>query len=117
MRQRRGGIRSWSIVLAMLGAAALVGLHAQSSRRADGDDLRAGYDTYRSMRQSSPPAVVKWQYLGPTNISGRSTDHAVADKGGPPEYVEQNWDRLVGQAQAIAEVYVEEQAAKAKAKK
>jgi hypothetical protein len=42
---------------------------------------------------------------------------AVADKGGPPEYVEQNWDRLVNQAQAIAEAYVEDQAAKAKAKK
>jgi len=42
--------------------------------------------------------------------------HAVADKGGPPEYVEQNWDRLVAQAQGIAEAFVEDQAAKAKAK-
>ena len=82
MRQRRGGIRSSSIVLAMLAAAALAGLHAQSSRRADADDLRAGYETYRSMRQSSPHAVLKWQYLGPTNISGRATDVAVADRGG-----------------------------------
>src|SRR6202035_1125517 len=41
---------------------------------------------------------------------------AVADKGGPPDYVEQNWDRLVAQAQTIAELYVEDQAAK-KAKK
>ena len=40
--------------------------------------------------------------------------HSVADKGGPPQYVDRNWDRLVGQAQAIAELYVAEQAAKAK---
>jgi photosystem II stability/assembly factor-like uncharacterized protein len=66
----------------MLAAAALAGLHAQSSRRADGDDLRAGYETFRSMRQSSPHAALKWQYLGPTNISGRATDVAVVDRGG-----------------------------------
>jgi electron transport complex protein RnfB len=40
----------------------------------------------------------------------------VADKGGPPDYVQQNWDRLVTQARTIAELYVEDQAAKAKAK-
>src|SRR6266849_5769186 len=33
----------------------------------------------------------------------------VADKGGPPEYVEKNWDRLVGAAQALAELSVEQQ--------
>ena len=29
---------------------------------------------------------------------------AVADKGGPPDYVEKNWDRLVGTAQHLAEL-------------
>ena len=82
MRQRRGRVRGCSTVLAMLVAAALAGLHAQSSRRADADDLRSGYDTYRSMRQSSPHAALKWQYLGPTNLSGRATDVAVVDRGG-----------------------------------
>ena len=32
----------------------------------------------------------------------------VANKGGPPEYVEKNWDRLVGAAQALAELAVEQ---------
>ena len=82
MRQRRGGIRSRSTVLAMLAAAALAGLQAQPSRRADADDLRGAYDTYRSMRQSSSHAALKWQYLGPTNVSGRAVDVAVADRGG-----------------------------------
>ena len=40
----------------------------------------------------------------------------VAVKGGPPDYVEKNWDKLVGAAQELAEVYVEQQAA-AKTKK
>src|SRR4051812_8465356 len=39
---------------------------------------------------------------------------AVAEKGGPPEYVEQNWDRLVGVAQAQAELAYEQQQAKIK---
>jgi electron transport complex protein RnfB len=36
---------------------------------------------------------------------------AVAEKGGPPEYVENNWERLVGAAQALAELAIEQQAA------
>ena len=33
---------------------------------------------------------------------------AVAEKGGPSEYVEQNWDKLVGAAQNLAEMAVEQ---------
>ncbi len=36
---------------------------------------------------------------------------AVAVKGGPPNYVEQNWDRLVSAAHTIAELAAEQQAA------
>jgi electron transport complex protein RnfB len=32
----------------------------------------------------------------------------VANKGGPPEYVEKNWDRLVSAAQTLAELAVEQ---------
>jgi Na+-translocating ferredoxin:NAD+ oxidoreductase subunit B len=39
---------------------------------------------------------------------------AVANKGGPPEYVEKNWDRLVNAAHELATAYVENQASKAK---
>ena len=34
------------------------------------------------MRQASPYRALSWSYLGPTNISGRATDIAVADKDG-----------------------------------
>jgi Na+-translocating ferredoxin:NAD+ oxidoreductase subunit B len=34
---------------------------------------------------------------------------AVASKGGPADYVEKNWDKLVGAAQALAELAVEQQ--------
>jgi photosystem II stability/assembly factor-like uncharacterized protein len=34
------------------------------------------------MVQASPYRSLPWQYLGPTNISGRATDVAVADRGG-----------------------------------
>jgi electron transport complex protein RnfB len=39
---------------------------------------------------------------------------AVANKGGPPEYVEKNWDRLVAAAHALATAYVENLASKKK---
>jgi electron transport complex protein RnfB len=32
----------------------------------------------------------------------------VADKGGPPDYVEKNWDRLVSVAQSLAEIAAEQ---------
>jgi electron transport complex protein RnfB len=34
---------------------------------------------------------------------------AVANKGGPPEYVEKNWDRLVSAAQTLVELAYEQQ--------
>src|SRR4029453_4975812 len=66
---------------ACLGLAALT-VQAQVAPKADADFLRRAYDTYSTMRQSSPYRSVSWSYLGPTNISGRSTDTAVADKNG-----------------------------------
>src|SRR5438552_1204618 len=37
---------------------------------------------------------------------------SVAEKGGPPAYVEKNWDKLVSAAQALAEIAAEQAAAK-----
>jgi photosystem II stability/assembly factor-like uncharacterized protein len=54
---------------------------AQATTKADADFARKAYDTYRSMQQASPYRSLVWQYLGPTNISGRATDIAVADRG------------------------------------
>jgi photosystem II stability/assembly factor-like uncharacterized protein len=81
MGQRRG--RPWrrAVAIGTVLAAAGVGVRGQSSRRADADYLRAAYETYREMERSSPHRSVKWKYLGPTNLSGRATDIAVAERG------------------------------------
>src|SRR4026208_1881734 len=63
------------------GMLAAVGWSSQSAHRADADYLRSAYETYRSMQRSSPFASLRWQYLGPINLSGRATDVAVADRG------------------------------------
>src|SRR5688572_19979797 len=47
-------------------------LRPQPAPHADAEFLRKGYDTYRVMLQSSPYRTVPWQYLGPTNVSGRA---------------------------------------------
>jgi photosystem II stability/assembly factor-like uncharacterized protein len=76
--------RASRLPLALLAAlsAAAFGLRAQSPPRLDAEALRKGYDTYLSMRQASPFRSATWMYAGPTNVSGRSTDIAVADKNG-----------------------------------
>jgi len=80
MHEWRRGVGRGGAALTILVACALIALSAQS-RRFDADDLRAAYDTYRSMQRGSPYAPLRWQPLGPTNISGRATDIAVADRG------------------------------------
>ena len=62
--------------------AFVVLLHGQQPQRTDADFVRRAYEIYTSMAQSSPSRTVPWQYLGPTNISGRATDVAVADSAG-----------------------------------
>ncbi len=69
-----------AVVAALAFVAVTTG--AQAPRRADAEFLRSAYETYRKMQSASPYASVGWQYLGPTNISGRATDIAVADRGG-----------------------------------
>ena len=72
-------------LVAVFAAAAtlwLPTLNARQPGKADAEYLRAAYDSYRSMLQASPHRAVAWQYLGPTNVSGRATDIAVADRNG-----------------------------------
>ncbi|HVQ42062.1 MAG TPA: hypothetical protein VMS54_07650 [Vicinamibacterales bacterium] len=71
---------TWPAVVALVSIAFVT--RAQTPQRADAAFLLKAYDTYTAMRKASPTQAVNWSYLGPTNISGRSTDHAVADKGG-----------------------------------
>src|SRR5512139_4182474 len=81
-RMRPMRTRIWQFVLAVtaVSAVASLGLRAQAPATADAEYLRKAYDTYRTMLQASPYKAVPWQYLGPTNISGRATDIAVADR-------------------------------------
>ncbi len=55
--------------------------HAQSSVEKDahtsGADRMASYQKHVEMKTSSPYKDFQWQFLGPTNISGRVTDVAV----------------------------------------
>jgi len=65
-------------------SAGLVVLLAQapSAVVADADYLRHAYESYTTMRQASPHTNASWMFLGPTNISGRATDIAVANRNG-----------------------------------
>ena len=78
-------LRLWTAAVGLAAIAfagsGLLPLGAQSAPAADAEFLRKAYDTYRSMADSSPHAGIPWQYLGPTNISGRATDVEVADRG------------------------------------
>jgi electron transport complex protein RnfB len=41
-------------------------------------------------------------------VPSKEIVEAVARKGGPPEYVEQNWERLVGAAQVLQDLALEQ---------
>ncbi|HVL68696.1 MAG TPA: hypothetical protein VM364_15645 [Vicinamibacterales bacterium] len=80
---RRTSVLVTRYLLPILAVAAVAaGLRAQAPVKADAEFLLKAYDTYHSMRQSSPYKDVPWQYAGPTNVSGRATDIAVADHQG-----------------------------------
>jgi photosystem II stability/assembly factor-like uncharacterized protein len=70
------------LAVVLVATGAVLGLRAQTPVRGDAEYLRKAYDTYRSMEGASPYRTLSWSYLGPTNISGRSTDTAVADRNG-----------------------------------
>jgi photosystem II stability/assembly factor-like uncharacterized protein len=81
MGERRGRLWRRAAAVAILTTAAAGATSSQSGRRADANDLRSAYDNYRALQQSSEYVAVKWQYLGPINLSGRATDIAVAERG------------------------------------
>ena len=56
--------------LALVACLATLSFNAQELQKADAEYLRAAYDSYRSLVQSSPYRSIPWQPLGPTNISG-----------------------------------------------
>ncbi len=82
MRSQSSTFRALLVAAAVLAGLAAPRPSAQTLPKADGEFLRRAYETYTSMRKASPYQRQTWSYLGPTNISGRSTDTAVADKDG-----------------------------------
>jgi len=54
---------------------------AQSRAGTDHTAHLKAWDAHKAMAQSSPYRSMNWSYIGPTNISGRMTDVAVADRG------------------------------------
>ena len=82
MRSESPTFRVLLVAAAVLAALAMPHPSAQAQSKADAEFLRRAYETYTSMRKASPYRNQTWSYLGPTNISGRSTDVAVADRDG-----------------------------------
>jgi hypothetical protein len=81
MRSPALSIGSTALAIGVLVAALGVEVAPQGAKRADADDLRSAYDSVRAMARASPYAAIPWQHIGPSNISGRATDIAVAERG------------------------------------
>ena len=79
---RRASLR---VALVALSAAALwlgfAPIGAQAPPDGDHAAHLKAWDAHKAMTQSSPYRAMNWSFLGPTNISGRIADVAVADRG------------------------------------
>lgn len=75
-------------LLTGLMAAGLLTLAPMTYAQQDKSPILSGkerltqFDRYQVMKSSSPFKDLKWQFLGPTNISGRCTDIAVVEPRG-----------------------------------
>ena len=73
------------VVLVALSAAVLfLGFSATGAQAPPAGDHTAhlkAWDAHKAMTQSSPYRTMNWSFIGPTNISGRIADVAVADRG------------------------------------
>ncbi len=58
------------------------GLEAQRTNYPDPDTRMAWYETHMEMKVNSPFSELPWQFVGPTNVSGRITDVAVVEPRG-----------------------------------
>ena len=71
-------------LVALFAAALLVGfppIGAQAPPDGDHTAHLKAWDAHKAMVQSSPYRTMNWSFVGPTNISGRIADVAVADRG------------------------------------
>ena len=70
------------VVLACLTTVLLAGGGEQPRAATQGTDRLTAFEHHQALTRSSPFSNLTWQFLGPTNISGRVNDVAVADRGG-----------------------------------
>ena len=71
-------------LVALPAAAVLLGLSALAKQAPSTGDHTAhlkAWDAHEAMTQASPYRAMNWSFIGPTNISGRIADVAVADRG------------------------------------
>jgi photosystem II stability/assembly factor-like uncharacterized protein len=71
-------------LVALSAAALLLGLSPVGAQAPSAGDHTAhlkAWDAHKAMAPSSPYRATNWSYIGPTNISGRMADVAVADHG------------------------------------
>ncbi len=79
---RCGSARACVLACAMaIGLSTVVRSGAQTASATGAEFLLRAYDSYRALAAASPYRAMPWQHLGPTNVSGRATDVAVADQG------------------------------------
>jgi len=73
-----------AVLVALSAAALLLGFSATGAQTPPAGDHTAhlkAWDAHQALAQASPYRTMNWSYIGPTNISGRMTDVAVADHG------------------------------------
>jgi hypothetical protein len=71
-------------LIALSAAALMLGLPPIGAQTPSAGDHAAHlktWDAHKAMAQSSPYKAMNWSYMGPTNISGRTTDVVAADHG------------------------------------
>ena len=72
------------MLVALSGAVLVLGFTATGAQAPQAGDHTAhlkAWDAHKAMAQSSPYRTMNWSFVGPTNISGRIADVAVADRG------------------------------------
>ncbi len=75
---------SLRVALVTLPVAALAlgfSLGAQAPSAGDHTEHLKAWDAHEALAQSSPYRTMNWSFVGPTNISGRMADVAVAERG------------------------------------
>src|SRR5438132_9649790 len=73
---------SRKITLALAVALATAVGTAQTPPNAGADAHLKAYDAHVKLAAASPYKAIAWSWIGPTNVGGRMTDIAVADKAG-----------------------------------